>query len=359
VHQASRPLAGSSLDAGQIQDSPRAAAGWSILHDSMHGGREAQVKTYIVKRLLLMPPMFVGVGIVVFVVMRLIPGSVVYLILAGEGGFVRPQDVEILTRALGLDRPLIVQLADWLWQILRFDFGVSLYDGRPVMAEIMRRMPLSIQLAIMAILLALIVSLPLGMIAALFADRWPDYAIRITTIAGLSIPSFWLGILILLALVSLFRWSPPLEWYRLWENPGENLKVLIWPAVAVAYRTSAVVVRMTRSSMLEVLREDYVRTARAKGLRDRLVVSRHALRNALLPVVTIVGFEIVVLFGGLIITETVFNVPGLGRFLVDSILRRDYTSAQAIVMVITGFVLVTNLVIDLTYAWLDPRIRYA
>jgi peptide/nickel transport system permease protein len=315
------------------------------------------VRGYLAKRLLLMPPTFLGVGIVVFVLMRFLPGDVASLMLGGGGGVVTPRDVEVLTRALGLDRPVVVQLGEWLWDVLRFDFGTSLYDGRPVLAEIARRAPLTGQLACMALLMAVGVSIPLGVIAAVRADRWADHVIRLFSIAGVAMPGLWLGMIILIGLVVLFGWFPPLEWYHVWQDPIESVKVLFWPAMSVAIGMSAVLVRMTRSSVLEVLREDYVRTARAKGLTSGVVLYRHALRNALLPVVTIVGFEIIVLLGGLIVTETVFNVPGLGRYLVDSVLRRDYTAAQAIIMVITSVVLVTNLAVDVAYALLDPRIR--
>ena len=306
-----------------------------------------------------MPPVFLGAGVLVFIVMRVIPGDVVGLIVAGESGFIVPEDREVVAKALGLDRPLLVQLADWLWKLIRFDFGTSLYTGKPVMSEIARRAPLTGQLALMALTMAVVISIPLGAISGVFADKWPDYVIRVFTIAGLATPSFWLGILILVALVIFFNWSPPLEWYRIWQNPVENMKVMVWPAAAVAYRMSAVIVRMTRSTMLEVLNEDYVRTARAKGLKNWLVIYRHALRNAVLPVITVIGFEAIVVISGLIVTEKVFNVPGLGQYLVTSILRRDYTSAQAIIMLITGGVLLINLLVDLIYVWLDPRIRYA
>ena len=317
------------------------------------------MKTYILKRLVLMPPVYLGVGIVVFIVIRVIPGNVVDLILAGQGGIIRPEDVEAVTRALGLDQPLLVQLGNWLWDILRFDFGNSLYDYTPVLPEIAKRLPLTVQIAIMALLLAVSISIPLGVLAGVYADSKIDYVIRVISLIGLAMPPFWLGIIILLGLVVFFNWLPPFEWARIWQDPAENLKALIWPTVSVAFRMSAVIVRMTRSTMLEVLKEDYVRTARAKGLTETIVTYRHALRNALLPVVTVIGFEIVVLLGGLIVTETVFNVPGIGRYLVSSVLRRDYTAAQAIIMLVTVMVLVVNLLVDLTYSLLDPRIRYA
>jgi peptide/nickel transport system permease protein len=224
--------------------------------------------------------------------------------------------------------------------------------------EIAIRLPLSVQLAIMATLIALVLSVPLGVLAAVKQDTWVDYAVRVFSVGGLSMPSFWLGIVILLGLLIAFRWSPPIVFTPLWQNPLANLSQLIWPAMAVGYRYTAMVTRMTRSSALEVLREDYVRTARAKGLRERVVVARHAMRNAMLPVVTVVGLEFAFLLGGLIVTEQVFNLNGIGKLTVEAVLRRDYTMTQALILLLAGAFVFVNFVVDLLYVWLDPRISY-
>jgi peptide/nickel transport system permease protein len=227
-----------------------------------------------------------------------------------------------------------------------------------VTVEIQGRLGISLELAILATLLATTLALPLGVIAAVKQDTWVDYAIRIFTIGGLSMPSFWLGILAILTLVVLFQWAPPLIFVPLWEDPVENLSQLILPAIVVGYRYSAVATRMTRSSVLEVLRDDYVRTARAKGLRETVVIVRHALRNSLLPVITVISLEFAFLFGGLVVTEQVFNVNGLGKLLVDAVAQRDYTLVQALVLLFAFVFVFVNFVVDLLYGFLDPRIRY-
>jgi peptide/nickel transport system permease protein len=233
-----------------------------------------------------------------------------------------------------------------------------MWTGRPITQEIAIRLQLSLQLAVMATLVAVFLSIPLGTLAALKQDTWVDYAIRVFSIAGLAMPSFWLGILIILGLLIFFRWLPPMFFTPLWVDPVANLSQLIWPALAVGYRYSAVSTRMTRSAMLEVLREDYIRTARAKGLWQSLVVRRHALKNAILPVLTVIGLEFAFLMGGLVVTEQVFNLNGLGLLFVQSVARRDYTLVQALVLLVAGVYIAVNFCVDLLYAWLDPRIRY-
>jgi peptide/nickel transport system permease protein len=217
----------------------------------------------------------------------------------------------------------------------------------------------------MATVVAIMIALPLGTLSAVYQNTWIDYIVRTVSIAGIAVPSFWLGILIILGLLSIseamtgVRWSPPIDYKAIWVDPGYNLSMTIWPALATGYRYSAVATRMTRSSLLEVLREDYVRTARAKGLVEKLVINRHALGNALLPVVTIIGIEFAFLMGGLVVTEQVFNLNGLGRLLVQAVTNNDYTLTQAIVMIIVLVFVFTNFVVDILYAWLDPRIRYS
>jgi len=217
---------------------------------------------------------------------------------------------------------------------------------------------LSLRVAIMATLVAVVLAIPLGVLSALKQDTWIDYAVRIFSIAGLSMPSFWLGIVLILVMLVAFKWLPPMVYTPFWVNPIQNLAQLIWPALAVGYRYSAVATRMTRSAMLEVLREDYIRTARAKGLMQKLILSRHALKNAMLPVLTVVALEFAFLIGGLVVTEQVFNLNGIGLLFVQAVAHRDYTLLQALVMLVAGAFIIVNFLMDIAYAWLDPRIRY-
>jgi peptide/nickel transport system permease protein len=234
-----------------------------------------------------------------------------------------------------------------------------MWTGRPVIDEISSRLELSLQVAIMATILATLIALPLGTIAALYKDTWIDQVIRVFAIAGLAVPSFWLGMLIILFLLLNFNWIPPLTFTPIYVDPWLNLSQLIWPAIAVGYRYSAVATRMTRSTILEVLQEDYIRTARAKGVFERLVVARHAMRNAMLPVVTVIGLEFAFLIGGLVVTEQVFNLNGIGKLFVETVTRADYTMVQALVMLVAAFFIFINFAVDLLYAALDPRIRYS
>ena len=313
---------------------------------------------YVIGRLLLMLPTLLGVAILTFVLMRVVPGDVVELRYS-QSGSVSQDLIDRERHQLGLDKPLQEQFVVWMGQIVRLDFGNSLWTDRPVTEEIGARIGITVELALIAAIIATLLAVPLGVIAAVNQDRWPDYAIRVFSIGGLAFPSFWLGVLMILALVVWFHWAPPLIFIPLWKDPVQNLAQLIWPALAVGYRYSAVATRMTRSSVLEVLREDYVRTARAKGVREVLVVSRHALRNSLLPVVTVISLEFAFLFGGLVVTEQVFNVNGLGKLLVDAVAHRDYALVQAIVLIFSFVFVLVNFVVDLFYGVLDPRIRYA
>ena len=291
--------------------------------------------------------------------MRVIPGDVALLILGGDdGGRIDRAQLAAMHRQLGLDQPLLVQFGHWLWGVLHFDFGNSLWTGRPVMEELLVRLPLSLELAVLATIVSVLLAIPLGMVAAVRQDTWVDYLVRVVSIGGLAIPSFWVGILIILLLVIYFGWGPPLEYTLPWVDPWANFQQMVWPVVTVGYRYAAVTTRMTRSTLLEVLRDDYIRTAWAKGLGERAVVIRHALKNAMLPVITLIGTEFAFLIGGLVVTETVFTLNGVGRFVVDAVAHRDYPVVQALVFVIAFGFVVVNLLIDLTYAWFDPRIRY-
>jgi peptide/nickel transport system permease protein len=313
---------------------------------------------YAIKRILLMIPTLIGVAVIVFLMLRIMPGDIVELRFAMEGGQVNPEALAAERVRLGLDKPLWRQFVDWMAGMLVGDFGTSMWTGRPVVDEIASRLELSLEVAVLATILAIAIAIPLGTLAALFKDSWIDHAIRVFAIAGLAVPSFWLGMLMILALLLMFNWIPPLTYVPIYEAPLQNLSQLIWPALAVGYRYSAVATRMMRSTLLEVLNEDYIRTARAKGVFERLVVTRHAMRNAMLPVVTVVGLEFAFLIGGLVVTEQVFNLNGIGKLFVETVTRADYTMVQALVMLVAAFFIVVNFVVDMLYAALDPRIRY-
>jgi peptide/nickel transport system permease protein len=315
------------------------------------------MRRYIVGRLLLMIPTLIGVAILTFVIMRAVPGDIVALRYAGANV---PQEVIDQERhLLGLDKPMWSQFVDWMTSISRLDLGQSLWTGHSVIEEVQVRMPLSIELAVLATLFAVALAIPLGVVAAVKQDSWIDYAIRVFSIGGLAMPSFWIGIMMVLITLTLWGWAPPVVFTPLLDDPVANLAGLILPAVSVGYRYSAVSMRMTRSTVLEVLREDYVRTARAKGLRETLVVVRHALRNALLPVVTVVSLEFAFLIGGLVVTEQVFNLNGIGKLLVDAVAHRDYPLIQALVLLLAAVFVIVNFIVDMVYVVLDPRIRYS
>ncbi|PYN80053.1 MAG: peptide ABC transporter permease [Candidatus Rokuibacteriota bacterium] len=313
---------------------------------------------YIVKRVLLMIPTLLGVAVIIFFLMRIVPGDIVELRFAGESAYAQKENLDKERARLGLDKPIWHQFLSWMGGIVRLDFGTSMWTGAPITEEIRLRFVLSLQLAIMATIVAVALAIPLGVIAALRQDTWVDYAVRILSIAGLAMPSFWLGIVFILGLLIVFKWLPPMVYTPFWTDPVQNLAQLIWPALAVGYRYSAVATRMTRSAMLEVLREDYIRTARAKGLWEKLILSRHALKNAMLPVLTVIALEFAFLIGGLVVTEQVFNLNGLGMLFVESVAHRDYTLTQALVMLVAFSFIFVNFLVDLAYAWLDPRIRF-
>jgi len=282
----------------------------------------------------------------------------VELRFAAESTFVQKDMLDQERARLGLDQPLWRQFATWMGGLARLDLGTSMWTGAPITEEIRLRFALSLQLALMATAIAVALAVPLGVVAALRQDSWVDYAVRVFSIAGLATPSFWLGIVLILSLLIVFKWLPPMVYTPIWVSPVQNLAQLIWPALAVGYRYSAMATRMTRSAMLEVLNEDYIRTARAKGLWQKLILTRHALKNAMLPVLTVIALEFAFLMGGLVVTEQVFNLNGLGLLFVEAVAHRDYTLTQALVMLVATIFIVVNLLVDLGYAWLDPRIRF-
>ena len=320
---------------------------------------------YVAKRVLLVIPTLIGAAALVFVLMRLIPGDICVVRLGSGGGSFDPRAVAACHAEIGLDRPVIIQFFDFVWGFFQFDFGKSMWSGKPVSLEIITRLPISLEIALLATVIAILIAIPLGTISALKQNSWTDVVVRTFAIGGIATPSFWLGIISILFVLDFTNavfgtpWMPPIDYVPIWQDPIRNLSMAFLPAITVGYRYAAVSMRMTRSAMLEVLREDYIRTARAKGLMEKLIINRHALKNALLPVVTVIGIEFAFLIGGLVVTEQVFNLNGIGRLFVQAVQNQDYTLTQALVMLTVTVFVLSNLVVDLLYGWLDPRIRYA
>ncbi len=313
---------------------------------------------YVLTRFLLIFPTLLTVAVLIFVLVRVVPGDIVELRLVLGGSYVTPQVLAAERARLGLDKPIWHQFLDWMRGMVRLDLGTSMWSGEPVAREIALRLQLSLQLAVMATLIATALAIPLGTLAAVHRGRWVDQAVQVFSVAGLAVPSFWLGILIILLLLSTFQYLPPLTFTPLWTDPKANLAQLIWPALAVGYRYSAVATRMTRSALLEVLREDYIRTAWAKGLAGKAVLRDHALRNALMPVITVIGLEFAFLIGGLVVTEQVFNLNGIGKLIVDAISQRDYTLIQGLLLLVAVGYMLVNFIVDVLFAWIDPRVSY-
>jgi peptide/nickel transport system permease protein len=297
----------------------------------------------------------IGISIIIFVLLRVVPGNIVD-ILFDAAGYVDPADKANLQRDLGLDQPIAVQYLHWIWGLLHGDLGYSYVSEKPALDEILPRIPITARLAGLALTFSASIGIPLGVLSAVRQGTRLDYALRVVSLSGLSLPAFWLGLLILMASVSLFGTMPIYN-----PNPKtwtEAIAIYCVPAMAVGFRSAALTMRITRSSMLEVLRQDYIRTARAKGASERSVNFRHALQNAILPVITVIGIEAAFLIGGLIVTETVFNIPGVARFLVEALRWRDYPIVQNLVMLIALVVVLANFTVDMLYAVIDPRIRY-
>ena len=310
---------------------------------------------YIVRRLALMLITLFGISVIIFVLLRIVPGNIVD-ILFDAAGFVDPADKANLERELGLDTSIVVQYLHWIGGLLHGDLGYSYVSEKPALDEILPRIPITARLAGLALLFSTVIGVPLGVLSALKQGSRMDYVLRAISLSGLSLPPFWLGLLILMASVSLFGTMPIYT-----PNPqsfGQAVAIYCVPALAVGFRSAALVMRITRSSMLEVLRQDYIRTARAKGAPEATVNFRHALKNGMLPIITVIGIEAAFLFGGLIVTETVFNIPGIARFLVEAIRWRDYPIVQNLVMFCALIVVLANFTVDMLYAVFDPRIRY-
>jgi peptide/nickel transport system permease protein len=328
--------------------------------------KEAEPKPmhrYIVSRLLLVIPTLLGAAALVFILMRMVPGDICLVRLGSGGTGIGTQALAACHAEIGIDRPWLVQFASFIWGLARGDFGISMWSGKPVIQEIATRFPVSLEVSVLATVIAISIAIPLGTISALKQNTWIDLAVRTFSIAGIATPAFWLGIISILFVLDISQaitghpWMPSIDYVPLWKDPIRNLSIVMLPAITVGYRYAAVSMRMTRSAMLEVLREDYIRTARAKGLLEKIVINRHALKNALLPVVTVIGIEFAFLIGGLVVTEQVFNLNGIGRLMVQAVQNQDYTLTQALVMLVVTLAVLSNLVVDLLYAWLDPRIR--
>ena len=311
--------------------------------------------SYLIRRLLLMVVTLFGISVIIFVLLRIVPGNIAD-ILFDAAGMVSAAEKHKLEVELGLDQPIAIQYIHWIGNLARGDFGYTYISEQPALQEILPRIPVTAKLAGLALLFSILFGVPLGIVSAVRQNTALDYVLRVLSLSGLSLPSFWLGLLILMGFVHYLGWIPIYT-----EKPASllhELLLLCIPAAAVGFRSSALVMRLTRSSMLEVLRQDYIRTARAKGVSRAMVNYDHALRNAMLPIITIIGIEAAFLVGGLIVTETVFNIPGVARFLVEAIRWRDYPIVQNLVMLIAVVVVVTNFTVDMLYAAIDPRIRY-
>ena len=318
------------------------------------------MKKYITRRILLFVPTLLGVAIVIFLLLRVLPGDPAEKILAGpygEGTFTQ-DDVERLREQLGLDKPIHEQFATWILDLVKGDLGYSVAKGRPVADELKRQFPVSLQLGLLSIALIWSIAIPIGVLAAVRQDSWVDYVFRGIAIMGLAMPTFFVGLLIILVLSRFFNWLPPFAFTHIWDSPSIAIQQLIFPAIALGFSTAGTLLRMTRTQLLEVLREDYIRTARSKGLSQGVVTWRHAVRNSLLPVVTIAGAQIGLIFSGTVVIERIFNIPGVGRGLLEALSNRDLLMIQTYVMYFAFIALAANLLVDLTYAWLDPRIRY-
>jgi peptide/nickel transport system permease protein len=315
------------------------------------------MQAYILRRILLMIPTLFLVAVGIFVLTHLLPGDVIMIKLEGAASYT-PEQYETIQKELGMDKPYIYQLGKWLWGVSHLDLGNSLWADRPVADEIFERLPTTLQLAFMAFVVSSILGIGLGVLAAIRQDSYIDHISRIFAVGGLSLPDFWVGTLMLLLPLIWWNWTFQTIYTDPWVDFGNNMKLMIPAATAIGIRASASVMRLTRTTMLEVLRNDFIRTAHAKGLKERVVIYRHALRNALIPVVTVMGTQLSRLLGGTVIVEMLFAIPGVGRLFLDSITSRDITQVQGNIMVIAGIFILMNLIVDISYGFLDPRIRY-
>lgn len=313
------------------------------------------MREYVLRRLLLLLPTLIGVTLVVFLMMRFIPGDPVTNMM---GEMFSQEDADRLRKELGLDKPLLVQYGKWLGLLLRGDWGHSLFTHQPVLTDILYRLPVSLELLVLSTIVSLLIALPAGTIAAVRPNTWKDYSAMVVAMAGVSIPEFFLGVMLFLLFGLVLGWLPVSGYIPLLENPWGNLQHMVLPVIALGLPRAALLTRLVRASLLEVLKMEYVTTARAKGLGEKFVILKHALKNALIPTVTVIGLQVGFLIGGAIVIETVFAVPGIGSFGIDAIIKRDYPQVQAFVLVGALVFVLTNLVVDLLYVVIDPRIQY-
>ena len=315
------------------------------------------MQKYVAQRLMLFVPSIVAISVIIFVVARLAPVDTISVILLETG----VQDEELtkqIEERLGLSDSILKQYLTWISDALRGDFGQSWFTGQSIASELKNRIPVSLELGLLSLALSMVVSIPIGMLAAVKQDTWPDYLTRGGAILLLAIPNFWLGIAVVGAGYYWFTWAPPVE-YKTWaQDPGQHMLIMVWPVILLAVGLSGTKMRLVRSTILEVMRQDYVRTARAKGLSERIVLWRHVLRNALIPFITVVGLQLPIIVAGSVVLESIFLLPGVGRYIVEASTRYDFPIMQAVVMVVAAFIMLSNLLVDLSYVWLDPRIRY-
>ena len=312
---------------------------------------------YVLRRLLLAVPVLLLSSLIVFGLMRVMPGDALTALMA-ESGNVGEKELAKLRRDLQLDRPYVEQYALWLWQMVSVRPGDSIFTGEPIATSLKKSIPVTLELATLALILGLVIAVPIGILSATRQNTPADYAGRVVAVSGLSLPDFWLGTLVITFAAIWFRWIPSIGYVSFWDSPVRNLQQFLLPAAVLGFRLSAATMRMTRSTVLEVLREDYVRTARAKGLSERRVIFKHAMRAALTPVVTMFGMDLGILLGGAVIAETVFNLPGIGQYTVQALRRNDFPAVMSVTVFSAFFIVVMNLIIDVTYAFLDPRVRY-
>ncbi len=315
------------------------------------------MQRYILRRFVLVVPTLIGITVVVFAMMRFIPGDVVDVIFGDYG--TNPELKEKILNDLGLDKPWPQQYVRYVGQLLSGDLGTSIISGRPVSQELRNRIPVTLEMGILAMIFSLIIALPIGVLSAIRQDSIADYAARTFAIGLIAIPNFFFAIMLLLFLARRFHWVPPPTYTGITEDPIANLQIMILPSLVLGAALSGSVMRFTRTQMLEVMRQDYIRTAQSKGLRERTVVIRHAMRNSFIPVITIIGIQVPIMVGGTLIIESIFNVPGVGRYLVSAISQRDYPVVQSVNLILATLIVVTNIVVDVTYGILDPRIRYS
>jgi peptide/nickel transport system permease protein len=311
---------------------------------------------YIARRLLLSIPVLFGVSLLIFAGVRVVPGDICTIVLQIPD--YAPEKCQALRHDLGLDKPVVTQYLDWMGGVLTGDFGNSIISQRSVAGEIQKRTYTTLELAFVGTVLAILIAMPIGVYGALKQDKPPDVLGRIVTIGWLSMPSFWIGTMLITFPAKWWGYSPPVGYVQLWDDPLRNLEQIYLPAISLSLALSASLARLTRSSMLEVLRQDYVRTARAKGLQERTVMTKHALKNAMLPVVTLLGLQIGFLLGGTVVLESLFSLPGLGTLLLNSVTYKDFPMLQALVLFFAAIIILINLIIDISYGWFDPRVRY-